>query len=310
MFTSTNGRKPIENGRRRRDWNVAELLKRASFRQKIVFTRAWWAYDSFMKKFIVRALIVLAVVIVLGVVAISLFLDGAIKKGVETFGPQLTKVSIKLDSVSLSILSGSGGIKGLVVGNPEGFKTPNAVSVGHASLGISPMSLLSDKIVIKHIRVEEPVITFEGGLSENNLSKIVDNLNAASGPAQKPAEGQQAAGAGKKLQVNEFLIKGAKVNVSLSGMGGKVIPMPLPDIRLADLGTGPEGITAAELSKLVMKEILNAASTTAASDAVKNVAKEATAAVKDASKQATDAVKDVGTKTKDALKGVGDIFKK
>ena len=252
-----------------------------------------------MKKWLIRGLIAVVVLLVVIVIAVGLFLDGAIKRGVETYGPQLTKVSVKLDGITVSILSGSGGIKGLVVGNPEGYRTASAISVGNASLALSPGSLLADKVVIKHVHVEAPVITFEGGLRENNLSKIVDNLNATTpDTTEKPAE-SKATGPSRKLQVDDFRIKGAKVNISLTGMGGNMIPMVLPDIHLTNLGTGPEGITAAELTKRVMKEILNAASAAAASDAVKNV-----------SKQATDAVKDAGSKATDAVKGVGDLFKK
>jgi hypothetical protein len=158
--------------------------------------------------------------------------------------------------------------------------------------------LLSDKVVIKHIHVESPEITFEGGIGENNLNKILDNLNAAAGGSEKPADAK-AAGPSKKLQVDDFLIKGAKANISLTGMGGKSIPVVLPDIHLTNLGTGPDGITAAELSKQVMREIVSAAVQAASSDAVKNAAKAA-----------TDAVKDVGTKATDALKGATDLFKK
>src|SRR5262245_10901060 len=132
-----------------------------------------------MKKILLRTLIVLVVLVIVAVVVIGLTLDSAIKKGVETFGPQLTQVSIKLDSVKVSIFSGSGGVKGLVVGNPEGYKTAHAINVGSADLGLSPGSLLSDKIVIKRVHVESPEITFEGSLSGNNLSKILDNVNAA-----------------------------------------------------------------------------------------------------------------------------------
>ena len=65
-----------------------------------------------MKKLLIGLLIALVVVVVIAVVAIGLFLDGAIKKGVETIGPQVTKVDVKLEGVSLSLLSGSGKIKG------------------------------------------------------------------------------------------------------------------------------------------------------------------------------------------------------
>jgi len=252
-----------------------------------------------MKKILIRVLIVGAVLLILGVIAVGLFLDGAIKKGVETFGPQFTRVSIRLDSVKVSMLSGSGSVKGLLVGNPDGFKTAQAISVGTASLGLRPGSLLSDKIVIKHIQVDAPEITFEGGLTENNLSKILDNVTAAAGGTDDKSTEPKAAGPRKKLQVDDFLIKGAKMNLSLTGMGGNVIPVPLPDIHLSNLGAGPDGITAAELTKLVFKEILAAATKAASSDAVKILNKEA-----------TDAMKDVGGKATETLKGATELFKK
>ncbi len=258
-----------------------------------------------MKKIVIGIVVALVVLVIVAVVAVTLFLDSGIKKGVETFGPQLTKVSIKLDSVSLSIFSGSGSVKGLVVGNPEGYKTPNAISVGTASMAVSPGSLMSDKIIVKSVRVEAPEITFEGGLSGNNLSKILDNLNAATGgggdkKADAPAPD---AGPGKKLQVDDFLVTGAKVNVSLSGMGGKSVTLPLPDIHLTGLGQSGDGITSAELTKRVLNEVIVAATKVATSDAMKGLTKGATDAAKDATKTATESVEK-------ATKGIGGLFKK
>jgi uncharacterized protein involved in outer membrane biogenesis len=254
-----------------------------------------------MKKLLIRLLIVVVVLIVLAVLAVGFFLDGAIKKGVETFGPQIAKVDIKLDSVNLSILSGSGKVRGLVVGNPEGFKTAHAISVGTASVSVAPGSVLSDKIVIKFIRVEAPEITYEGGLlGGDNLHKILDNVSAAvgSGTVTTNASGKPA----KKLQVDDFLITGAKVNVSLKGTGGFAAPIPIPDIHLTSLGQGPEGITAAELMKKVLAEVSS------------DVAKVAVKAVSDLGKGALDAAGNVGKSATENVgkttKGITDLFKK
>jgi hypothetical protein len=54
--------------------------------------------------------------------------------------------------------------------------------------------------------------------------------------------------------VDDFVITGAKVSVSLKGSGQETV-VPLPDIHLSDLGTGPEGITSAELTKTVIHAI-------------------------------------------------------
>src|SRR2546425_10219166 len=106
-----------------------------------------------MKKIIVRLFIALLVLVALAVLAVHLFLDSAVKRAVETIGPDLTKVQVKLESVNLSLLSGSGKLSGLVVGNPEGYKTPTAIRVGTASIALQPASLLSDKIIVQSINV-------------------------------------------------------------------------------------------------------------------------------------------------------------
>src|SRR5262249_1349949 len=174
-----------------------------------------------MKKLVIRLLIVFVVLVILGIVAVSFFLDGIVKRGIETVGPMVTKVEIKLDSVSLSLLSGSGKIKGLIVGNPEGFKSPSAIQVGNASLALQPGSVLGAKSIIKPSAVHAPEIPFETDLKQNNLSKIVANLQATPGGATSSPAATNQAKAGKKLQVDDFVISGGKIHVSLTTLGGK-----------------------------------------------------------------------------------------
>lgn len=260
-----------------------------------------------MKKILVRIVIAVVVLVILLVIAVSLFLDSAVKKGVETVGPMLTKVDVKVDSVGLSLISGSGKINGLVVGNPEGYKTPSAIKVGTASMALQPGSLLSDKVVIKSINVQAPEITFETDLKGNNLNKIMANLEAATGGSSKPAaDSKEEKAASKKLQVNDFLISGGKINVSLTTLGGKSLTVPLPEIHLTDLGTGPDGITAAELTKRVLQEIEKGA-VAASSSAVNDLSKQAS----ELGKQAVDSLgKGATDAAGKATKSLGDLFKK
>lgn len=257
-----------------------------------------------MKKFIRRTILFLILLVILGAVAIHFFLDAAIKKGVETIGPELAKVDIKLDSVNLFLLSGSGSVSGFVVGNPEGYKTPWAINVGEASLAIQPSSLLSDKIVIRTVNVEAPQITFETDMRHNNLNKIISNIDEATGGGQqagsKPAENKPAGSAsGKKLEVDDFIIRGGKVNVSVTTLGGKSATVKLPEIHLKDLGRGPEGITAAELSKRVLVAI------------EENAAQVATGAIADLEKGMVYIGKDASSNAVEKVsKGLGDLFKK
>jgi uncharacterized protein involved in outer membrane biogenesis len=254
-----------------------------------------------MKKLLIGIVISLVVLVIAVVLAIGFFLDSGIKKGVETIGPQITKVSIKLDGVSLSLFSGAGSIKGLVVGNPEGYQTPHAISVSSASVSVAPGSVLSDKIVIKSIRVEAPEITYEGNLlGSDNLHKILENVSAAAGTGSGSGSASSSGGKpAKKLQVDDFLITGAKVKVSIKGTGGLAAPVTIPDIHLSNLGQGPQGITAAELTKQVL-EIVTA-------DVVKNAVSKVTDLGKGALDSATKTGADSLNKT---TKGLGDLFKK
>jgi len=255
-----------------------------------------------MKKIIRLVLIAVVVLALLVVVGVHFFLDGAIKRGVETIGPKLTKTQVTLNNVSLSLLSGSGKMKGLVVGNPEGFKTQSAISVGNASLALQPKSLLADKVVVNSILFEAPEITFETDLKSVNLKKILSNVEEASGGSEKtPSQPKQSeAKAGKKLQVDDFLIKGGKVHVNVPIMNQSAT-VNLPEIHMQDLGKGPDGITAAELSRLVLKEIVAKAEDAASS------------ALSDMAKDGKFLTKDLGLSTNTAekvTKGLGDLLKK
>ncbi len=255
-----------------------------------------------MKKLALRLLIALVVLAILAFVGVALFLDSAVKRGVETVGPSLTKVSVKLQAVSLSLFSGSGKIKGLIVGNPEGFKTPSAINVGEASLSLQPSSLFGNKVIVKSVRVQAPEITFETDLHGNNLSKILANLEAATGGGEKAPEQPKEAKAGKKLQVDDFVITGAKLHVSVTALGGKSATVPLPDIHLQDLGKGPDGITPAELTRKVLQAV------------IENASQAATGAVTDLTKGLNDLGKEAGKNASSTAekitKGLGDLLKK
>ncbi len=260
-----------------------------------------------MKKKILIAAGVLVVVLIVAVVIVGMSLGKIIKAGVETVGPKITKTEMKLDRANLSLVSGAGTLHGFLLGNPEGFKTPSAIKAGSVSVGVRPGSLFSDKVHVTHVRVEGPEITFEGTMgTANNLSKILENVEATTGGEKPPAKsgdkpkGEPKSDApAKKLQVDEFTITGAKVNLSMTMFGGKSVTVPLPEIKLPPLGTGPDGITAAELTQQVLK-LITAETLKAAEKAAVEFGRNAAGAV---TKGATE-------RLDKATKGIGDLFKK
>ncbi len=253
-----------------------------------------------MKKVLALTAIVVVALLVAGILAGLFFVNSLVKTGVETVGPKIAKVDMKLDGASISLFSGEGSLKGLVVGNPEGYKTPSAIQVGQVSVAIQPGSLLSDKVVVRRVSVESPEITFEGSLSGNNLSKIMENVQAFT--ATQSASAKTGEPKSKKIQVDDFQITGGQINLSMTLLGGKAVRVPLPDIRLQNLGQGGDGITPGDLMEKVFKAVLEG-TTKAVSGALGDVGKEAVGTVKDLG-QGT------GKEVEKVTKGIGDLFKK
>jgi len=260
-----------------------------------------------IKKILLYGGLGLVLLVVIALMVVAVFLDGIVKKGVETVGPRLVQVPITLDSIHIGVLSGSATVKGLVLGNPDGYKSPYAVSVGLADVGVDVGSALSDKIVIHTIHLESPEICFEGGLGKNNLFQIRDNLNAViGGGGGNTSAGTNAPAAGpakpaKKLEVDDFLITGAKVHVTLTALGGKEMTLPLPDIHLTDLGKGDAGLTPADLTSRIIGAITSATLQTVTSS-VADLGKDVLNMGKGAGGAATDTVNKLG-------KSLGGLFK-
>ena len=202
---------------------------------------------------------VLVVLVIIAVIVVAANLNSMIKAGVETVVPQVTGTTIKLDGVDLSLLSGEGRLKGLVVGNPPGFQTPSALKLADAKISVDLQSALTDKLIIKEILIDGPEITYEGGPSGSNFSKIQENVAAfakkagASGGAEAKAEKKEPGG--KKVQINDFILRNAKVNASTSLLKGQTLTIPLPDLHLKDIGKESKGATVGEASAQVFTAV-------------------------------------------------------
>lgn len=228
-----------------------------------------------MKKIVVRILIVVVLLLVVVLAVVFFSLNSIVKKGVETYGPEMTKVKVTLGAAALSPFSGSGELKKLFVGNPEGYKTPSAIEVGDVKVGVQIGSVLGDTITVNEINVQAPEITLEGSLSGNNLSKILDNLNSTSATKEKQKNEPVAGKKEKKFIVKDIVINGAKVHVNVGALGQSVAAtVPIPDIHLQNVGTAEGGVSAAELSRQILQPILVSATKAAAESAsglLKNV---------------------------------------
>jgi hypothetical protein len=213
-----------------------------------------------MKKWILRIVYLAVALLIIALVVIFFNLNSIVKKGVETVGPKLTKVEVRLGAAKLSPLNGNGELSKLFVGNPEGYKTPAAIEVGNVKVAVKLRSVLSDTIVVDEVNVQAPVITFEGGLGGNNLSQILKNLEGSPDDVKPTPEGKPASEGGKRFFVKDVVVNGGKINLSITGLGGgKTLTVPLPPIHLTNIGSENNGVTAAQLCKEILKPIIASA---------------------------------------------------
>ncbi|HAB18053.1 MAG TPA: hypothetical protein PLX89_13490 [Verrucomicrobiota bacterium] len=247
-----------------------------------------------MKKILI-GLGVLLVLVLVALFVISSNLGRIIKASIEKFGSQATKTAVTVNSVDLSLRSGSGRVRELQIHNPPAFNGPAAIRFGEISLAIDPSSVRADKLIVRSLRIADGELSLVGGVQDNNLKQIAANLSALAAdakagktdPAMDPA-------AKKKLQVDELALTGLKLNLDLSVpvVGKQKASVTLPDVRLSNLGTGPEGVTALELSEVLMRSVMN----------------EVIPAVTKSVAQQTGG--SIGSGGQKALEKVGEFFKK
>lgn len=184
------------------------------------------------------------------------FLDAAVERGIETVATRATRVTVTLDGVGLSVLSGKGALRGLEVANAPGFRAPRLVRVGEIFVTLRPLSVFSDRVLVRSVVVQAPEIHYEKRDGKTNLEVLQANVESALA-ADKDRR------AGRKLQVDSLVIRDAKVFL-YDKPDAPPKTLALKEIQLRDLGQGPEGITGAELTRKVTDAVIRDVAATVA----------------------------------------------
>lgn len=266
-------------------------------------------------KVLKKVLIGIGAVLVILIVVVVLFLGQVVKTAVETAGPQVAGVEMSLEKARVYLLLGDIKLKGLVIGNPEGFKTPSLMELNELVIDIDIGSLFTDTIVIKEIHIDGPQITYERGLKTSNLSALQENLAPDEKKPKKEktdAPKEKSDKPAKKVVIDDFLLENGKVNISIAIAGGKKLTVPMAPIHLKDIGKDSDGTSITEIVNEVLGAIMKsvgdavAASGDLAGDALKGVGGMAG----DAAHGVTDMAGDATKGATDAAKGATEGLKK
>ena len=196
-----------------------------------------------------------------GLIALHLWLGSLIKAGVERIGPMVTKTPVSVETVAISLVSGCATVKGLVVGNPSGYRAPHALSVGSTKVCVAPASVFGNPLIVTAVTVEQPAVTLEGLFGDSNLSRIQSNAQtfAGTGAADKRAK-TETTGGERRILIKEFRFTKGRVTMVLKTglLGDRNMEMGLPEVHLRDIGRETNGAKPDELSSAISKAVFTA----------------------------------------------------
>ena len=238
---------------------------------------------------------VLIIAIVLAVYFLFSSLDSLVKTAVETYGSKATNTRVTLREVKISPTTGQGALRGLVVGNPSGFHTPNALSLGEIAITLDIESVTREAVLIRDVIIDAPEVTYELSDKGSNIDalkrNVQSNLKTSGGNSSAPSP---------KVIVENLYVRNGTVNVSASILQGKSLSASLPNIHLRDIGKDTGGARPEEMIEQVFGSISTGASKAVAGLNVEGLAGK----VGDKVKAVTDSVKQAGKPgIADALKG-------
>jgi uncharacterized protein involved in outer membrane biogenesis len=259
---------------------------------------------------------VLLVILIVIIAAVSMFLNQIIKTGVEKGGPAVLGVPVTLEKADFSLLRGKAVLEELVIGNPEGFKTPFLFSMGELLVQINRGSLAKDTIIIEKIYIASPEISYEKSLKTSNIGALLKQLEGEEKPEEEKAEEtpepEAEKGAEKKVVIEDFLLEGGRIKLSVTLTGGRSLVVPLPPVHLTDIGKESGGASVTEVTTEIFGAI--AGSVTKAVSASVEFVGDGVKVVGDGVMEVGDAAGDAAKKgaelAGDAAKKTGDAAKK
>lgn len=216
-------------------------------------------------------------------------LDGVVASAIRTYGPEITGVSVKLESVRILPTDGTAVLRGLEIGNPPGFHTARALSVGEVSMELDVASLTKDVVHVKGLWIEKPEITYDYASSGSNLDVILRHVQAYIAEKSGSPDATKNKSEERKLVIDHLYIQGAHAQVSAGVLQGKTLSVPVPDLHLTDIGKKTKGVSPAEATRQVLGALIQSVGKAVAPFHLRGVA---------------DRVKKVGVSTTDAIKGL------
>lgn len=264
----------------------------------------------------IAATIGVAALVAAGLYVVS-SLDSIVENAIERYGSAATHVAVQVDSVTLSLLGGSGVINHLTVANPSGFSTADALSLGRIELVLDRASLRGNPVIVDRLTIVAPLIRFEvnqaGEANVDVIRRSIAQYRAGASaepvpemgaPTPAPRRGRdERAAERRRFVIHTLSIQDAQVVIEPGVIGRERTVMELAETGETDIGARGDGATGAEVAAVVVRALVRDVATTVAAAKVQRSIEKGVGgeAGKTLGKGVADAVKGVG-------KAVNDLF--
>lgn len=182
-------------------------------------------------------------------------IDALAKRAIERYGSQTTAAKVSVEAVQLRGADGIGVVRGLVVANPAGFRTPHALKVGVIEVELDVRTIADPVLVIKRIVIDSPDVIYEKGANQTNFEALQRNIARSLDSQASNEAPSKSSSPGRKLIVDELLIRNAHAQATAPALLGQNASATLPDVTLRHLGRAEGGLTPAQLGQVVARAI-------------------------------------------------------
>lgn len=209
-------------------------------------------------KRIVKILVCLVIIAVAIVLTLPLWIGPVAKTATNTIAPKITKTHVHLGDFGLNFYTGNFHMGDFQLENPAGYSQREAATLGQIEVQLDPLSVASDVIHIRLIRIKDVFASYVSKDGVNNIDQILENAGVKGGEEaakneekpteEKPADEKPA----KKVIIDRFELSGVMVQLG-------PIPLPVPPLTLPDIGKESGGATLMEawnqISAAVLKSV-------------------------------------------------------
>lgn len=239
-----------------------------------------------LRKAIVALVALAVVLIVVALVAVTFFMGPLVKSAVAVAVPEIAGVEAELAEADVSIWSGEIDLKGLKIGNPEGFEAEYSFELAELNVDVDPGSVFGATVLVHQVAVSGAEVTLVLKGTETNIERILANMKSAGNEEPEPAADAEEK-VPKKVIIEHFVFEKSKVHLGTALAAGEGRTVSLPRIELRNIGRGSGDVTAvdaaAQIVAYVVRETVNAVLTSGmdledvAMSALKSAEKDAVA---------------------------------